>query len=269
MRLPGGAATGPWPAAFALALLSAVGAARAELSADGLVGPGVRARPAYDGSAAELPQFVPVLRLMGEPWFLRTTQDVLEGGWRTPLVPARVSGLHMGVQLAYEPGRKTFESAFLQRYKLPDVSRGTSAGVQLEWEQRLGIVPVTVLARLRQHTDLARGAQLDVRSNIGVFRSGPFGAAVYFEGIWATARSAGAFYDVSAQQAAVSGLPAFAASGGLLSGIEGLGWRWDLGPDWVAVGGIEARRLAGSVVHSPLVQQATNVYAVLGLAYRF
>ena len=54
-------------------------AASAELSNDSLLGPGLRSRPAYDGSASQRLELVPVVRYFGQPWFARSTQGVLEG----------------------------------------------------------------------------------------------------------------------------------------------------------------------------------------------
>ncbi len=71
--------------------------AMAELSNDALLGPGLRSRPAHDGSASQRTEPVPVVRYLGQPWFVRSTQGVLEGGLRTELAP----GLHVGAQLAY------------------------------------------------------------------------------------------------------------------------------------------------------------------------
>src|SRR5947209_6594226 len=89
-----------------LAFAAAVPAgAMAELSNDSIIGPGVRSRPAYDGAAAQHTELVPVIRYLGEKWFVRSTQGVLEGGWRTEVAP----GLHLGAQLAYEPGRLSGE----------------------------------------------------------------------------------------------------------------------------------------------------------------
>lgn len=72
----------PFPAAllsvtFACGCLGPPGA-MAELANDSLLGPGLRSQPAYDGSASQRVEFVPVIRYLGEPWFARSTQG---GGW--------------------------------------------------------------------------------------------------------------------------------------------------------------------------------------------
>src|SRR5436190_12323675 len=136
-----------------LFLLAAPAIACAELSNDSLIGPGVRSRPAYDGSDSQHAEFVPVIRHFGEHWFVRSTQGVLEGGPRLELAP----GLHAGAQLAYEPGRNASESDFLRNHSLSDVDLAVSVGVHLEWDHRFGPMPITLLARARRHTDSDRG----------------------------------------------------------------------------------------------------------------
>ncbi|MHB8729575.1 MAG: MipA/OmpV family protein [Sulfuricaulis sp.] len=240
-------------------------AAFAELSNDPLLGPGLRSRPAYDGSASQHMELVPVVRYFGQPWFARSTQGVLEGGVRMEIAP----GLHAGVQLAYEPGRKTSESDFLKNHDVSDINRGTSFGLQVEWDRNFGPMPTTLLARTRQHTDSGLGAQADLRLSVGVYRGGRVAAGVFTQATWANAKSAGALYGITPQQSVATGLPSFGAGSGLLFASFGLLWSVDLNQDWIVVGSIESRRLQGDAEHSPLVERRSNYYASAGLAYRF
>jgi outer membrane scaffolding protein for murein synthesis (MipA/OmpV family) len=239
--------------------------AYAELSNDSMIGPGVRTRPAYDGSDTQRGEVVPVVRYLGHPWFVRSTQGVLEGGARMALAP----GLHAGVQLAYEPGRKARESAFLESHNVSDIDYGASIGAQLEWDHKFGPVPITLLARARQHTESDRGAQADLRLSVGIFQSGRLGAGVFTQATWANAKSTGSFYGITPQQSAVTGLPAYGTGSGLLFVSAGLLWSFDLARNWVAVGNFEARHLQGDARRSPLVERSTNYSAAAGVAYRF
>lgn len=239
--------------------------ASAELSNEGLIGPGVRVRPAYDGADSYRGEVVPVIRYFGHPWFVRSTQGVLEGGARAELAP----GLHLGAQLAYEPGRKTRESAFLESRNLPDVDPGASVGAQLEWDHKFGRVPVTVLARARRHTESDQGAQADLRLSVGVFESGRVSAGLFTQATWANAKSTRSVYGVSPQQSATSGLPAFDAGSGLLFASLGLLWQVELTNTWAVVGSVETRRLQGDAERSPLAERRTNHYVSAGVAYRF
>jgi outer membrane scaffolding protein for murein synthesis (MipA/OmpV family) len=239
--------------------------AGAEVSSDPLLGLGLRSRPAYDGAAAQRTELVPVVRVLGQPWFVRSTQGLLEGGLRVPLAP----GLHGGAQLAYEPGRDASESTFLVNHGVATIKRGASIGAQLEWDHSFGPMPVTLLARLRQHTDADLGAQADLRLSAGVFQRGGFTAGIFAQATWASAKSAGAYHSITAQQSARTGLPAYAAGGGWLSAGYGLLWSFDLSPSWVAVGSLEARRQQGDAARSPLAERASNRYASAGIAYRY
>jgi outer membrane protein len=240
-------------------------AAWAELSNEGLLGPGLRSRPAYDGSAAQRTELVPVIRWFGTSWFARSTQGVLEGGLRTEIAP----GLHAGAQLAYESGRQNSESAFLESRGVADISRGASVGLQLEWDHSFGPMPVTLLGRVRKHTDADQGLQADLRLSAGVFKGGRFGAGVFVQSIWADARSTAARYGITAQASAVTGLPAFDPGSGCLNTSVGLLWSVDLSPAWIVVGSLEARRLRGDAARSPLTERASSHYLSAGLAYRF
>ncbi len=239
--------------------------ARAELSNDSLLGPGLRSRPAYDGSGDQRTELVPVLRYFGQPWFARSTQGVLEGGLRMELLP----GLHGGVQLAYEPGRATSESEFLKSHGVSAVDRGASLGAHLEWDHKFGPVPITLLVRTRQHTDSGRGAQADLRLSVGAYRSGRFAAGLFTQATWADAKSTGSFYGITPQQAVATGLPAFGARGGRLFGSIGLLWSVDLSHNWIMVGSMESRRLQGDAARSPLAERRSNYYGSAGLAYRY
>jgi MipA family protein len=250
--------------AFALGLIVPL-VAFAELSNESLLGPGLRLRPAYDGSASQRAELVPVVRYFGQHWFARSTQGVLEGGARMELA----AGLHAGAQLAYESGRESSESDFLKSHGVSDVHHGASVGVHLEWDHKFGPVPITLLARARQHADSDRGTQVDLRFSAGVYRSGRVAAGIFTQATWADAKSTGSLYAVTPQQSAATGLPAFGAGSGWLFSSLGLLWSVDLNRDWIVVGSMETRHLRGDAARSPLAERASNYYASAGIAYRF
>ena len=251
-------------AGFACAAILPV-AAWAELTNDPFIGPGLRSRPAYDGSASQHLEFVPVVRYFGPLLFVRSTQGVLEGGVRTEVYP----GLHVGAQLAYEPGRRVSESDFLQSRNLPGIKRAASIGLQAEWDHSFGPAPITLLARARKNIDSGLGMQGDLRLSAGVLHSGRFSAGVFTQAIWASAKSAAAYYGITPQQSAASGLAVFQPGSGWLNTSVGVLWSVDLGPQWVAVGSLERRRLTGDAADSPLAQRLSGNYVSAGVAYRF
>jgi outer membrane protein len=246
-------------------LLAGPALASAELSGDSMIGPGLRFRPAYDGSDAQHIEFVPVIRHFGEFWFVRSTQGVLEAGPRLELAP----GLHAGAQLAYESGRRASESAFLRAHGMPDIKRGASVGLQLEWDPTFGPMPVTLLGRVRKNTESDQGTQADLRLSAGVLRSGPLSAGVFTQATWADSRAANSLYGVTPAQSAAGGLPAFHAGAGVVYASVGVLGSVDLGPRWLLVGSLEGRRLRGDAARSPLVERRSNPYASVGAAYRF
>ncbi len=237
----------------------------AELSNESLLGPGLRLQPAYDGSASQHGELVPVVRYFGHPLFVRSTQGVLEGGVRMQIAP----GLHAGAQLAYEPGRSQSESDFLKNHSVSNVDRGASVGAQLEWDHKFGPMPITLLSRARQDIDSDRGAQVDFRLSAGLYRSGRLAMGVFTQETWANTKSTGSFYDITPQQSVATGLPVFRAGSGWLFASFGVLWSVDLNRDWVVVGSAESRHLLGDASHSPLAERESNYYASAGLAYRF
>jgi outer membrane scaffolding protein for murein synthesis (MipA/OmpV family) len=252
--------------ALALLLIAPLAAlAQSVLPEYAWIGAGVRTRPAYDGSAAQRTDLIPTVRYYGKPWFARTTQGILEGGVRTELA----RGLNVGAQLAYEGGRLASESDFLRSNNVPDINPGASVGLHVEWDPRLGPMPVTLLARGRHFVDGDRGAQADLRLTAGVFSRGAASAGVFIQGTWADSKSSQSFYGITPGQSAVTGLPAYSTGSGPLSTSGGLLWGVDLSREWIVVGNLEARRLRGDAARSPLAERTSNHYASASLAYRF
>jgi outer membrane scaffolding protein for murein synthesis (MipA/OmpV family) len=227
------------------------------------IGAGLRSRPAYDGSASQHLELIPSVRYYGKPWFARTTQGLLEGGARIELAP----GLNLGAQLAYEGGRAKSESGFLRDHTVPDISAGASVGLHLEWDQHIGPMPVTLLARGRQNVDRDRGAQADLRFTGIFFGNDRATIAAFLQGTWGSRKSNDTFYGVDPAQS--TGLPEFHAGsgplflgGGLLGGV-------DLSRPWTLLWSLEARRLRGDAARSPLAERASGLYASASVAYRF
>jgi outer membrane scaffolding protein for murein synthesis (MipA/OmpV family) len=256
----------PLARALALVLGAPLAALAQSLPQDTvLLGAGVRTRPAYDGSASQREDLIPVVRYYGKPWFARTTQGVLEGGARLELAP----GLNAGAQIAYEAGRLTSESDFLRNRNLPDINPGASFGLHIEWDGKLGPAPVSLLARGRQHMNFDHGARADLRLTVGIYGDERVLAGVFVQGTWANAKSGQSFYGVTQQQSAATLLPPFEAQSGPLFASIGLLGSIDLGREWLAVGSVEGRRLQGDAAHSPLAERTSNTYLSVGLAYRF
>ena len=230
-----------------------------------LLGAGARSRPAYDGSAAQLVEAVPVLRYSGPLLFARSTRGPLEAGVHYEFLP----GLQVGLQLAYEPGRRTSDAALLSEHHLPDIGAGGSYGGHLEWNGMFGPSPINLILRVRKHLKVDQGLQTDLRLTAGVFQAGRFAAGLVGQATWANASSTNSIYGISAQEAAFSGLSAFAPGGGLLATSFGVIWSCDLASPWLLVGNLEGRHLQGDAARSPLTQRRSNYSTTVGLAYHF
>lgn len=252
-------------ASAAILVALAAQPAYAELSNDPMIGVGVRSRPAYDGADAQRGEVVPVIRYLGAPLFIRDTQGVLEGGLRMQLAP----GLHIGGQLAYEPGRRQSESAFLESRRVPDVDRGASFGAQVEWDTKIGPAPITLLGRVRRHFDSDRGTQADLRLSVGVLKAGALGVGLFAQGTWGSENALRSMYGITPAEAATTGLRAYSPGSGLLYSSVGLLWSYDITPKWVAVGNLELRHLGHEAHDSPLAERSTNHSLVAGVAYKF
>ena len=242
-------------ACLAVPALPAVAQTAAPPEYSNLIGPALRSRPAYDGSRSQDVDVVPLLDYDNGPLFARTVQGVLEGG-----VHAQVgSGFTIGVQLAYEEGRKASEAGFLRERNVADLGVGASYGVHAEWDTKLGAAPVLLLARVRQQARSERGAEADLRATVGVYKNGPFQAGIFGQMTWADRKSMRTYY----------GQPGFDPSGGLLFASAGPLGSYDIDPHWTVMASIEGRRLQGDAARSPLAEKKSSYYAVAGVAYRF
>ena len=178
---------------------------------------------------------------------------MLRGGARWAVTP----GLDAGVQLAYEEGRKTSESSLLKSLNVADIDPGASIGAHLEWDSKIGKAPTSLLGRVRQNIDTDRGAQADLRFNVGLHGSGGFILAAYAQATWASSKYIETFYVVNN------------ADSGLLHAGLGLLGSYDLTRHWTAVASVQWRRLHGDAAGSVIVENKSNYYANAGIAYRF
>lgn len=229
------------------------------------IGAGIWSRPAYTGADSNRTTLIPQLRYYGQPWFVRTTFGVLEGGVRYQAL----SELTLGAQLAYEGNRNSEESTFLSAHNLPTLNPSLSLGFHAELVKKLGPMPLAALLRYRQDIDNNRGAQTDLRLEAGIFSGGGLNAGIYLQSTLADKKSNNYYYGISTQQSVNSGLSAFDAQSGEMFSAYGLFFSYELNPEWIMLGNVESRQVRGAVSDSPLVQQSSNSYFSLGLAYQF
>ena len=229
------------------------------------IGGGARVRPAYEGADSSRVDPIPYLRLYGEHFFARTTQGILEGGWRTQAI----GGVVFGAQVAYEEGRFANESAFLSGHHLEDLKPSASLGLHAEGDWKLGPVPLNVLLRYRHDIDSDNGAQTDLRMTAGILDWNRVRAAVFGQATWGDGKSTQRHFGITPQQAAASGLPAYGAGAGTRCVQLGLLGDVDVAKHWVGLWGITYLQLQGDAADSPLTRERNNWYANAGVAYRF
>ena len=229
------------------------------------IGVGARVRPAYEGADSNRVDAIPYLRLYGEHFFARTTQGILEGGWRT----RPFGGVVFGAQLAYEEGIKADESAFLSEHRFKDLDPSVSLGLHAEGDWKIGPVPLNVLLRYRHDVDTDNGAQADLRATAGILDWGRMRAALFGQVTWGDEKSMQRYFGITPQQSVTTGLPVYGAGSGARSLQAGLLGDVDIAKHWVGLWGISYQRLQDEASGSPIVQDRNNWYANAGIAYRF
>ncbi|HEX4985319.1 MAG TPA: MipA/OmpV family protein [Burkholderiales bacterium] len=252
--------------AVAIACLAACAAAFAQDAYDEkYLGAGARLRPAYDGADGSRVDAIPYVRLYGEHFFARTTQNMLEGGWRT----RPFGGIVLGAQAAYEEGRFTGDSAFLEAHRFEDIDPSASVGLHAEGDWQLGPVPVNALLRYRHDVNPDNGTQLDLRSTVGVLDWRGIRAGLFGQVTWGDGKSTMRYYGIAPAQSAASGLPAYQTGSGIRYVQAGMLGDFYIARHWIGLWGLTWQRLQDDAAESPLTRDRSNWYANAGVAYRF
>ena len=232
---------------------------------DDYLGAGARVRPAYAGASSNRVDAIPYLRLYGDHFFGRTTQGILEGGWRTQPFP----GIAFGAQLAYQEGREVDDSAFLKERGFEDLDPSVSVGLHAEGDWKVGPMPLNALLRYRHDVDGDNGTQADMRMTAGILAWQRVQAGLFAQFTWGDRTSIQRYFGISGSQAAAAGLPAYSAGAGLRAIEVGLVGGVDIARHWVGLWGISLERLQGDAADSPLTRDRSGWYANAGVAYRF
>ena len=232
-----------------------------------IVGLALQSSSAYLGSNSDKLNLVPILAVSNYPWFLQTTEGILETGLKKDFL----DHYSIGIQLAYEEGRFKKDAAFLKKNHIDDISSSASYGLFLQYENQIAQMPIDVLFRYRKDIDAFRGSQFDIRCTAGIYggEGKRLNAEAFAQTTYANQDSSQYYYGISQQQSLSSMLSAYKSKSGFLSSQIGLWASYDITPKWLLVGDIELENLLGDAKNSPLVQNNTNPSMSIGLAFKY
>lgn len=218
------------------------------------VGAGVGVAPRFPGSDNDRAHLAPAIHLAYGPFFF--------GAGGLGVVLHRARGWRFGLNLLPGAGRKESDDPHLAG--LGDIDRTLRAGafavyLQPGWLARLNVA--TDIAGNHQGTIGRADVFLRLRGGEGLgFFGGP--------GItWGNREYMQAFFGVSADQSARSGLPAFDAGAGIASARLSAGAVYRLNARWRMVGSYSVARLTGDAGSSPITESRTQQFFLLSAVY--
>lgn len=127
-------------------------------------------------------------------------------------------------------------------------------------------------AELRQGVTGHHGVVSDLTSDVVVPAGGGWTLSGGPRVTWASARALSPYFDVDAAQAAASGLPVYAAHGGVRSVGAGAKVRYDIDHHWFTHTFLEYERLRGDAAASPIVVERGSPNQTMlgvGVGYSF
>lgn len=211
--------------------------------------------PRYDGAYARRTLVVPAL-----------SAQLANGFFAEPVNGVGVNlgagrDLQWGLRATVETGRSSQEIRGLGR-----VDAGLNPGVFANWR-----VAERVELRSALRTGMAGGGgmALHLGGAWDFWRAGPQAIGLRLAARWTDADYNQAYYGLSTEQAAATGLRPYRLGAGWGAVQWGVSGRMELAPRWTGFGGLSWQRLTGDVADSPLVQEQTSPRLVLGAAYRF
>lgn len=248
-RAPLGLATFP----AMLAAMLTVSAARAQDHV--VLGAGVAATPAYQGSKDYRVLPIPVIDIK-RGWFFANLRN------------------GVGVEpIDNETVTVGASAVFVQGYRQRDVPAGVDklsdgAGVRLFTTVRTGGFVATVGA-VKVVSGGSKGAMVDGSLSYPIRMSSKIMLTPTFGATWADGKYNDRYFGVSAREAALSGLPRFTLGAGFkdVSATLTASYRLTDQISLSATGGVT--QLLGEVKDSALVQKARQPLGVITLSYRF
>ena len=237
---------------------------------EGAIGPNISYGPAYAGAQDHRTKIVPGFFLRygrftvtNSSGFVTRRSDDVPRGLGVDLSPSE--RLRINLALRFDAGRSTSDSPALAG--LNNVRSTVRVRLAGSWHLsdgwRVGS-GLSVDAVGRGGGDFA-DASIVREQRISSTTQWSFGGSVAV----ASSRYMRNYFGISAEQATRTVYPAYNPSAGLRDATVFAGVRSELGPSWVALGGVGASRLLGPAASSPLTKRPNGWGINAGLAWRF
>jgi hypothetical protein len=265
-----GASTGPGPAGSGLKP-----PIPSQTRFEGAIGAILRYDPEFSGASGNKLHITPSIFLRYGRWtfsnsglFVTRRKDDVFQGLGSDLHRGQTLRSHFSLRL--ERGHASARSS-----ELPDTpeTRTTVRGLlNTTWMPQGLDAPAGWKFNLGISTDLlGRGGGQTV--DLGVSREHDLGHGLHWSyGAGVSAASANymrARFEVTPEESARTGYPAYRPGAGLRDTTLGTSWRWVMNPQWQAVWGLSGGRLLGPAADSPLTQRRNHWEAMFGAARSF
>jgi outer membrane scaffolding protein for murein synthesis (MipA/OmpV family) len=207
-----------------------------------IAGAGLASLPRYEGATQHHVRPVPLLEASNGGFFAGTLGGI---GYRF----VKERDLQFGVRIGAAPGRK--ESVDPHLAGMGDLKASGEAGLFLKAKFGQGYFNGKVSGGSRgSRAELGTGLDFRV-SDADILRMG-------VSANWATANYMQTYFGVSAAQSATSGLPEYAAAGGIRNYGFGVSWSHIFSRHWLGNLAVADKRIAGSARNSPLAQSESS-----------
>ena len=207
-----------------------------------VVGAGLAYLPRFQGASQHRVRPIPLVEASNGGFFAGTLNGI---GYRFASSPT----LQYGMRIGAAPGRK--ESADAHLAGMGDLKIAGEAGLFLKAKFDRGYLSSKVSAG-------SRGARAELGTGVDIQASDTDFLRFGVSANWASAPYMQTYFGVSADQAISSGLPAYAAAGGLQNYGVVASWSHLFDRHWLGNLALSGKRLANSARNSPLVQSASS-----------
>lgn len=227
------------------------------------LGAGLAFTPAYPGSESTMATPLPLVDIayranlpLLDTIFLSTREGL-------GFVAYRAGGFQVGAAVNYAPGRDQDDNARLRG--MGDIE---DAGVaSLFARQDFGVLGLGL--RASRYLGLQDGSTVEASATLRQHFTPQLMMAARIDATWADGDYMQQWFGVSSAQAARSAYGAYKASAGFRSASVSLSGVYSVTQHWSVNGTIGVGRLFGDAADSPIVEQKTQPFGFLGVAYRF